>query len=181
MNIAELDLQSLEFMKLMKAGDFGGAHAALTALVSDRSICPNSHAKWRAVIFERSGDHQSAADALSPVIEQDGLDAKFATHHRARIRLDAGMHDEALVDLYTLLADETPRVAGALHQSCRFQAAYILAQRGDPTFRDLFDQIPDGSECFIVNSILNKSDLENLYQANQKRSRQRLDRKTKTR
>lgn len=177
MNIAELDVFNLDFMKRAKAGDFEGAHAALSILVSDQAICANSHAKWRAVIFERSGDHQAAADVLSPVIEQGDLDGKFATHHRARIYLGAGLYDEALADLQFLLADETPRVVEALHQGCRFQAAYILALRGDPSFRRIFDEIPDGRECFIVGSIVNKSDLQQLYQANQKRAARKLGRK----
>lgn len=175
MDIAELDVCNLDFMKFVKTGDFEGAHAALSVLVADRSICPASHAKWRAVIFERSGDHRAAVDVLSPVIERDDLVGKFAMHHRARIYLAAGLHDEALVDLQVLMNDETPRVIAALRQGCQFQIAYILALRGDPSFREICDQIPDGREYFVVNSIVTKPDIQELYQANQKRSTRGLD------
>lgn len=68
-----------------------------------------------------------------------------------------------------------PESLAALRQGCQFQIAYILALRGDPSFREICDQIPDGREYFVVNSIVTKPDIQELYQANQKRSTRGLD------
>ena len=169
MNDEEMNLRNAEFMQMMRAGNFEGAHAALDAFARDRSLTDATYAAWKAHILQFEGRPDDASAVLAPLIAIDDIPGKFLRHHRAAIFIHAGKLEEARADLQALLQDDHPRIE-ALHVGCAIQLAYIMAVQGDPQFTDIFDVIPEGSDYVIKDSILGKDELKNLFRANSKQS-----------
>lgn len=166
MKIANTYFPGAEFKKCMASRDYSGAHKALDRAASSQAIDETSHTRWRAHVYQFEGRIVDAVELLSPLIEKDDIPGKFLRHQRARLYAQAGIHEEALSDFRAIAEDPTPRVAEALRAGCHFEIAYILAVQGSPEFQAACDLVTDERQQFVVDSVLSKSDLIELYRAN---------------
>lgn len=172
MSIEGTDLRDAEFMRLLRARDFSGAHAALDRLAAEQQMSETSRSLWKAHIHQFEGKPDEASALLAPFIEANDLRGKLFRSQRARIMIHHGRLDEARKDLEALLEESHPRIE-PLHVGCRIQIAYIFAVQGDERFENVFSEIPDGRDYFIKDGIYGKDDLRRLYQANCTKARRR--------
>lgn len=150
-------------LSLIFKKDFQNARRSISQFEKDHADDVVSSACLKAYCCLEEGNRAQAFKELDDVINA-GLDQySRCSITRSSLAMRCGEFSVALADFDTILADQTPHIAGSFHQSARFHKCYILAEWGDLRFESEIEFVKPDKEVWIRGEMRNVENLRKIY------------------